>query len=465
MLKIIEDSKEIKNSNLVFLAENQADIEKLKSFNIDDKIIKNIKEKIKKWKSEMINFFIWEKNLERLFLIYHNSKDKNIDVFLWNCFRSLPNNFTILSNNEQNSIKLLNSSLLGRYKYTEFKTDKKEEKIYFLTNKKTKELLKERLKTIENILFARNLSSKPSNILYPESFVDIVKGIKFKNFKLKILNSKDIEKKWLNLITAVWSWSKKKPYVIILEKIVDKNKPTIWIVCKWITFDTWWIQVKPGNYMYEMKWDMSWAWTWIALAKELDWKKLNVNLVICLVLAENQISDESYRPSDIIKSYSWKTVDIIHTDAEWRLILADGISYISKNYKLDKIITLATLTWACVVALWYRYVWLFWNDEKLIQKLLSYSKENTEKYWRLPFDEYYIEKTKWKEADLENLNNQTQAWATMWAAFLYNFVMNKEKFVHIDMAWAINSYEAYSYVNQWMTGFGVDSLSKIIEEL
>jgi leucyl aminopeptidase len=146
--------------------------------------------------------------------------------------------------------------------------------------------------------------------------------------------------------------------------------------------------------------------------------------------------------------------------------LADGISYISDKYKLDRIITVATLTWACMHALGFRYAWIMWNDEDFISKILNYSENNFEKYCRLPFDDYFVEKTKWEIADLENVNKKIYAGSTMWWAFLYNFLMNEEKYTHIDIAWtAINSYEPYWYVNLWMTGFWVDSLAKVIEEL
>jgi leucyl aminopeptidase len=117
-------------------------------------------------------------------------------------------------------------------------------------------------------------------------------------------------------------------------------------------------------------------------------------------------------------------------------------------------------------ALGYRYAWIMWTDEDFINKSLKYSETHLEKYWRLPFDNYFVEKTKSEIADLENLNDKVLAGSTMWWAFLYNFVLNNEKYTHIDIAGtALNGYEAYWYVNEWMTGFWVDSLSKIIEEL
>jgi leucyl aminopeptidase len=434
---------------------------------LDEKIIEKLQQITSKKENKNISFFLWNKNFETLFILYFNPKSgKNIDCFLWEEFRKLPSKFTILSNSKENVVFLLNNAILARYKYDEYKSKKRNDEIYFVVNKETKQIIKERLKTIENIILVRDLWNKPSNDLYPETFVKIIKKTKFKNVKVKVFDNKKVEKIWANLISSVWKWSTNKPYFLVLEKIVNKKLPTIWLVWKWITFDTGWIQVKPENHMYMMKWDMCWAGAVFAIMKELDEKKLNVNIIACLPIAENQIWKSAYKPSDIIKSYSWKTVNIIHTDAEWRLVLADGISYISKNYKVDRIISIATLTWCCMMALWYRYAWIMWTDEEFINKTLEYSKNHIEKYWRLPFDEYFVEKTKSEIADLDNLNRKVMADSTMWWAFLYNFLSNDEKFTHIDIAWtAINEYEPYGYVNVWMTGFWVDSLSKIIEEI
>jgi leucyl aminopeptidase len=297
-------------------------------------------------------------------------------------------------------------------------------------------------------------------------FVNRAKEIKWKNTKIKVLWPKEVEKEWLWLLWAVWKWSINKAQMIVLERIVDKKLPTIWIVWKWIVFDTGWLNLKPEKWMYPMKDDMCWAATVLTIMKELDKKDIKVNIIASIPLAENSVSWEAYRPSDILKAYNWKTVNVINTDAEWRLILADWISYISKNYKLDRVITVATLTWACLYALWFRYAWIMWDDREIIDSLLKYSKTNFEKYMELPFDNYYIEKTKSEIADYDNLREWIFAWSTMWGAFLYNFLLNKEKFTHIDIAWvANNSYEPYGLYSKSTTWFWVDSLSKLILSL
>ncbi len=495
MLKIEKNINKIKKSNLFYLIEKKSDIKILEDLDIEwlelnPNILSKIKEIFKEWKNNSLDFFLWDNNFEKLIVIFYLDDSKqDLIYFASNIFRGFNwNELTICSNNDKSLLDLLDLSILSRYKFTKYKTEESQkDKVQILltkqnwkkdtiklSDKKQKksdidyliEKLEDRKKTLDNIIFARDLWTMPANELYPESFAEIVKKIKFKNTKVKIIDYKKIQKLWMWLIEAVGKGSLHKPRVVILEKIVNKKYPTIWLVGKWVTFDTGWIQVKPGDSMYEMKGDMCWAANVFSIMKQLDKKNLKVNIVSCLVLAENHISWEAYKPSDILKSYSWKTVDVIHTDAEWRLVLADWISYISKNYKLDKVITMATLTWACMVALGFRYAWIMWNDNKLIKSFLKYSKNHFEKYNKLPFDNYFVEKTKSEIADLQNLNKWVYAGSTMWAAFLYNFLMNNEDYTHIDIAWtALNSFEPYWLANKWMTGFWVDSVSSILEDL
>lgn len=466
MKKIFEIEK-IKDSNLFFLLEKESDLKKLSFLKLSKSIKDNIKKYIEKKENKLLNYFLWLANFENLY-IYTISKNnkKDLNYILWSEFPKLPKNLTILTNKTENLELLMNTSILSRYKFEEYKSKKQKDKYNFFIDKSEEQIFDNRKKTIENIIFARDLWTKPSNEIYPESFAKLVKDTKFKNTKVKIFDYKKIQKLKMWLLEAVWKGSFNKPYMVILEKIIDKKLPTIAFIWKGVTFDTGWIQVKPDNHMYEMKWDMCWAANVFAIAKELDEMKLKVNVIYCMVLAENHISGESFKPSDIFTSYSGKTVDIVHTDAEWRLVLADWISYVSKNYKLDKIISMATLTWACMVALGFRYAGIMWNDDEFIDKFLKYSENNFEKYHRLPFDDYFIEKTKAEVADLKNLTEWIYAGSTMWAAFLSNFTLNNEKYIHLDIAWtALNSYEPYWYANKWMTGFWVDSISKIVKSL
>jgi len=466
MIQIKTKLWDIKESNLLFLAETISDLKKLDFLKLNSEIISDIKKYLRWNKNLKKTYFIWNKRFETLYVLVHRDRAKNLIDSFWNDFEKLPENFTIISNLTKNNEDLLNLWALRKYKFQDFKSQKKIQKIFFLTTKEDEASLKVRVSTLECIYMARDLWSMPSSELTPEYFAKKIKSHKWKNTKIKVLNNKDIDKKKLWLIQAVWKWSENKPHVVIMEKIVDKKAPTYALVWKGITFDSGWIQLKPENSMYEMKWDMCWAAAVFATMKNLDKEKLNVNIIACVCLAENAISSQSYRPSDILTSYSWKTVDVIHTDAEWRLVLADGVSYVSKNYRPTNIMTIATLTGACMVALWFRYGWVMGDDKETINSLIRNSKNSYEKYHKLPFDDYFKEKCKSDIADLENLNRWIYAGSTMGWAFISHFCMHDEKFTHLDIAWAaLNSYEAYGVANKWMTGFWVESLSNFYKWL
>lgn len=467
MANIIDNFKEIKSSNLFFLIETKDCLEKLKFLNLEKSIIDKIFLSLKKKENDFLQFFLWKKDFENLYVIIYIDKNKrNIYELLWEHVTKLPNKFTLLSNNNVNLLPMVDSCFLSRYKFQKYLSEKKEDEINIYCENDYRQKLESRIETIDNIILARDLWETPTSDLYPESFADIIKNTKWKKTKVTVLSPKDIEKKWLWLLWAVWKWSINKPYMVILERIVDKKLPTIWFVWKWIVFDTWWINLKPEEWLYAMKDDMCWAATVFATMKDLDKKDLNVNIIACIPIAENSIWWAAYRPSDIVKSYSWKTVNITNTDAEWRLILADAVSYISKNYKLDKVITIATLTWVALFALGYRYAWIMWDDRIMLDNLLNYSKENFEKYFELPFDKYYIEKTKSLIADFDNWTAGIYTWSTMGGAFIYNFLLNKEKFTHIDIAWVANNrFEPYWLYPKSTTWFWVDSLSNLFTNM
>jgi len=467
MTKIVNKTSEIPLSGYVFYIQSLKDIEVLKKYTpIEKNIEKKLRSIVKEKKDVFQEFFIGSSKITSLFVYYSWKKDKKqTQIFLGNHIKKLSDKVTIFCIDQERDTNLMDTLLLSRYSYSHYKKDKPKKHHTIFTPQSTNKFFQKRHSLLENIMFARDLGEMPSNDLTPEAFVKKVKSIKFKNTKIKVLPPKTLEKKWLGLITAVWKWSENKPYMVILERIVDKKLPTMGIVGKGITFDTWGIQVKPENYMYEMKGDMGWAAVTLALMKELDDKNVNINIVACLCLAENSISSTSYKPSDIIKGYTGKTVEIIHTDAEGRLVLADGISYVGKNYKTSHMMTIATLTGACIAALGHRYAGVMWTDKKMINRILSYSDKNAEQYMELPFDEYFIEKTKSDIADYKNLDRGVQAGSSMWGAFLSNFLENKELYTHLDIAGVYLNSEAYGKVNSGATGFGVESLSDILQSV
>lgn len=457
MLNILKNFEWVKNSNLVILIRSKVDFEKYSFLNLDKKILSKVEDIFAKQKNEVKRFFLWREDFDEVIIFFHLESKKDLHVFLWENISSLPDKITF--EYDKDNI-LLDSIILWKYDFDNYKSEKKELELNIVCHDLLMNVLEERFYTLKNITDCRDLVNKPSCDKTPDKYLEHIKWIKFTNTKVKVITYDEVKKLWLNLLDAVWKWASSKPRLVILERIVDKKAKTIWLVWKWITFDTGWLNIKPENYMLWMKDDMAWSAALLYAMKELDTKEIDFNIVCALAIAENSVSGESYRPGDIIKSYSWKTVEVINTDAEWRLVLADGISYISDNYELESITTVATLTWACMVALGYNYAWIMWDNRQLIDNLLK--NETFEKYWELPFWDFYIEKTKWTISDFKNLSEWYKAWSSFWWAFLYNFCLNNEKFTHIDIAWTAFAQEKYWLYNVWATWFWVDSLSKTI---
>lgn len=456
-------TKDIRSKNIVCFLQSYEEIDILSFLDIDEKILENIKLHTQNIQSSMQEYFIGNKKHEKLFIFFlQETNYKNEVLFLGKYLPKLPDDICLLASSREKRKLIFEVTELSRYCFQVYKSQKKEKTTEIYIDAKEKKDFHNIQERIENIQLARDLWEMPACELTPEVFASKVKKTKFKHVKVKVLSYKDIQKKGLGLLVAVGKWSENKPCMILLEHIKNKKKPVYGIVGKGVTFDTGGNQIKPGDHMYDMKGDMGGAAVTYALMKEIDRHNVDKNIVACLVLAENVVSSSAYKPSDIIRSYSGKTVEIIHTDAEGRLILADGISYLGKHYKTSHMMTIATLTGACMMALWYRYAGIMGTDEEMIEKIAQYSKNNTEQYVRLPFDEYFLEKTKSEIADYKNLDRSVFAGSSMGAAFLANFLENKELYTHIDIAWTyINEGEAYGKMPKWMTGFGVESLSEI----
>jgi len=198
--------------------------------------------------------------------------------FIWDSVREIKENICCLADSQENLLSLCRVWVLSRYSFQNYKTEKKDSIEEGLVWKKQQAAYKELQDELENIILARDLWETPACDMTPEIFATTVKKTKFNTIKVKVLSFKDIQKKWLGLIEWVWKWSENKPCMVILEHIVDKNKPIQWIVWKGVTFDTWWNQLKPEWYMYEMKGDMGGAAVTFALMKELDRKKVKKNI-------------------------------------------------------------------------------------------------------------------------------------------------------------------------------------------
>ncbi|MDD5769349.1 MAG: leucyl aminopeptidase family protein [Candidatus Gracilibacteria bacterium] len=457
MLNILKSFTDAKKSNLVILIKNKFDLENYNFLNLENSILLKIDNIFEEQKNTFLKVYTGKDDFEEIIFLFYLDIKKDIFVFLGENIDKIPEKI-IFSYNKDNI--LLDSIILGKYDYIEYKSEKKELELNVVCEDSQIKNLTQRLATLKNITDNRDLVNKPSCDKTPDKYVQIIKNIKFKNTKIKVIDYEEIKRLGLNLIEAVGRASNYKPRLVILERIVDKKLPTIGLVGKGITFDTGGLHIKPENHMDDMKIDMAGSSTLLWTMKEIDEKEIKCNIICALPIAENSISGDAFRPGDIIKSYCGKTVEIVNTDAEGRLVLADSMSYISKNYKLESITTVATLTGACIYALGYNYAGIMGNNRQFIDNLLN--NETFEKYWELPFGDFYIEKTKGKISDLVNITELVYTGCSMGGAFLANFVLNNERFTHIDMVGPGFVKEKYGLYNVGATGFGVDSLSKMI---
>jgi leucyl aminopeptidase len=310
--------------------------------------------------------------------------------------------------------------------------------------------------------YARTLANRPGNVINPSSLAAEAKKMARTTSGLSctVLDEKQLAEKKMGGILAVGSGSVNKPRFIVLKYTpksgVQKDKPIIGLVGKAITFDSGGISIKPSQGLQEMKFDKSGGIAVLATMKAIAELKLSLTVCGIIPAAENMPGGTSYRPGDIITTFSGKTVEIHSTDAEGRMILCDGLSYAVKQ-KCDIIIDAATLTGACKVALGSHKAGLMGNDGGLIKQLQKAAEESGEDVWHMPSGDEYAEEMKSKIADLKNVGGKWGG-ACTGAAFLRQFVGDK-KWAHLDIAGMEMFEKATGHATEGSSGFGVRLLT------
>ena len=316
--------------------------------------------------------------------------------------------------------------------------------------------------------YARTLANRPANIVNPAELAAAAKELSrsSKNLSCTVFDEKQLAAKGMGGVLAVGSGSQNKPRFIVLKYSpagkTASRQPTVGLVGKAITFDSGGISIKPAANMDQMKLDKSGGIAVLATMKALAELGLGLNVYGIIPSAENLPSGTSYRPGDIITTFSGKTVEVQNTDAEGRMILCDGLNYAVKQ-KCDIIIDIATLTGACMVALGKYMAGLMGNDEKLIKQLQRASKDSGEKVWPMPSSEEYAKEMKSKIADLKNIGSKWGGACTA-AAFLRQFV-GETKWAHLDIAGMDIFSKPTEFSAEGSTGFGVRLLTTYLMNL
>ena len=361
-------------------------------------------------------------------------------------------------------IKLSDYSF-NNYKRDEDRNDLNQVRILIRNDmKNSQKIIQHSVVVSDAVIFTRDISNLPPNDCSPEVLATLSKKLsENQKVKVRVIEKEEMKSYGFEGILAVGKGSASSPKLIVLEYSGStKNRP-IAIVGKAVTFDTGGISIKPSEKMEEMKFDKCGGCNVLGIMKAVSDLGLDTNVIGIIPAVENMPSGTSYRPGDIIKMYNRKTVEVLNTDAEGRIILGDALSFAVKTFAPKAIIDMATLTGAAIIALGTNVAALVGNDDDLVTKILEYSNQTGEKIWQLPLFEEYKEQLKSSNADMKNIGGRS-AGAITAAAFLSNFVEDTP-WVHLDIAgtaWTQEGTKEKSYNPKGATGFGIRTILKYI---
>ncbi len=317
----------------------------------------------------------------------------------------------------------------------------------------------------EGTFYARDLVSEPGNILHPDEYAKRLNSLKKDGLKINIYDEKKLKKLGMHALLGVGQGSVRGSYLVTIEwNGAKNNSQPLAFVGKGVCFDTGGYSLKPARFMEDMTYDMAGSATVVGLMKSLALRRAKINAVGVVGLVENMVSGNAQRPGDIVKSYSGKTIEILNTDAEGRLVLADALTFTEKKFKPRFIVDLATLTGAIIVCLGSEYAGLFSNDDKLSKQIYDAGKKVEEKVWRMPLHKNYDKLMNSKNADMQNINYVGGAGSTTAAQFLQRFILNKTPWAHLDIAGMAFSKYGGALNSSGATGFGVRLLNQLVED-
>ncbi len=378
----------------------------------------------------------------------------------------------VVQNKEDDYIvAIIEGILIGAYSWDKYRNLTEEtvrpvEKNYIIATAAKREY-EDAILTCQGVTLTRNLVNDNADTVDSEfletTILALIRGKK--NISLEVLNAKELKAKGLNLHLAVNQGSPKEPKLIIVKySAAAKSRGYTALVGKGITFDTGGLNLKPTGHMETMRSDMSGAAAVIGTLKNVLALNLKANIIFAVAIAENCIGSSAFKPGDVFRGYNGKTVEILNTDAEGRLVLADALAYVEKNYKPSRFIDLATLTGACVIALGYDYSGLVSNDDDFANEVAQISTQTDDRAWRLPSYCEIKEYVKSEIADLKNVGLPKGAGGAITAAeFLRNFV-NDTPWVHLDIAGtAFVDGKGRQYYGHGATGAGVRLLTSFLK--
>ena len=321
-------------------------------------------------------------------------------------------------------------------------------------------------KVADGVFLTRDLVSEPANILYPISFAARARSLTKLGVKLQVLDEKQMAKLGMGALLGVAQGSAHAPRMVAMRwdgAPRARNKAPIAFVGKGVTFDTGGISIKSAGGMEDMKWDMAGAGVVTGLIHALAGRKAKVNAVGVIGLVENMPSSNAQRPGDVVTTMSGQTIEVINTDAEGRLVLADALWWCQKTHKPHTMIDLATLTGAIIISLGHHHAGIFSNNDTLSERLSEAGKATGEAVWRLPLGDAYDKQVRSNIADMKNVGGRDAGSITA-AQILQRFVKDDVAWAHIDIAGVAWSNSDAATVPKGGTAFGVRLLDRLVAD-
>ena len=315
---------------------------------------------------------------------------------------------------------------------------------------------------IDGVFMGRDLVFEPANILYPESFAKRCAEMSSLGLEIEVLNEDRLEELGMGALLGVGQGSSRSSAIVVMRWNGGGDDAPLAFVGKGVCFDTGGISLKPAKGMEDMKWDMGGSAAVTGAMCAIAKRKLKRNIVGIIGLVENMPDGNAQRPGDVVTSMSGQTIEVINTDAEGRLVLADVLTYVQSEYKPSAIIDLATLTGAILVSLGKEYAGLFSNDDALANAVMASGEATDEKSWRMPLGDAYDQMLKSHIADMKNIGGPYGGSITA-ACFLQRFIENDTPWVHLDIAGKAWSEKAHDFAPKGGTGFGVRLLNHLAD--
>jgi leucyl aminopeptidase len=320
-------------------------------------------------------------------------------------------------------------------------------------------------KAADAVFFTRDLVAEPANIMYPETLAAKCKELARFGCKVEVLGEAAMKKLGMGALLGVGQGSARESQLVVMSWMGGpKGQKPLALVGKGVCFDTGGISLKPAGGMEDMKWDMGGAAAVIGAMHLLSARKAKVNVVGVVGLVENMPSGTAQRPGDVVTSMSGQTIEVINTDAEGRLVLADALWYVQKKHNPQAIVDLATLTGAIVIALGHEYAGMFANNDELANRLSAAGEKSGEKVWRLPLAENYNKEINSEIADMKNVGSGRGAGSITAAQFLERFIIGRTPWAHLDIAAMAWSSKDLPTSPKGATAYGVRLLNRLVSD-